>query len=106
MSIWQIELRIPDPAALLPVGMSLARRLREETGSPERVRLEIYRRLGEKRYGFFIRMEATDQGTAAASAVLAAARAYESEGLPAPREITVITEGEGGDEDGGTDPTG
>lgn len=100
MSIWQVELRIPDTAATLPLGMNLARRMQQETGVPDRVRLEIFRRLGAKRYGFFVRMEAEDQGTAAASAVLAAVRAYESEGLPAPPEITVVTE------DAGTDPLG
>ena len=88
---WLVEVRVPDPLATLPVGVRIARALKEETRSPERVSLEIYHRLGRKRYGFFVKLQAADPGTAAASAVLATSRAFEVEGLPVPLELTVRT---------------
>ncbi|MDE0168688.1 MAG: hypothetical protein OXS29_04135 [bacterium] len=84
-------MRVPDPAASLPLGMRIARALQSEAGSEERVSLEIYRHRGHKRYGFFVKLQAADQGAAAASAVLATARAFEAAGLPVPVEITVTT---------------
>ena len=88
---WQVDVKVPDPAATLPVGVRIARALQSEARSTERVSMEIYRHLGQKRYGFFVKLEAADQGAAAASAVLATARAFEAEGLPAPAELTVST---------------
>jgi hypothetical protein len=88
---WQAEVKVPDPAATLPVGVRIARALQSEAGSRERVSLEIYRHRGQKRYGFFLKLQASDQGLAAASAVLATARAFEAEGLPVPVELTVGT---------------
>ena len=84
-------MKVPDLAATLPVGVRIARALQSEAGSGERVSMEIYRHRGQKRYGFFVKLQAADQGTAAASAVLATARAFEAEGLPVPVEFTVIT---------------
>lgn len=91
MLIWQADVKVPDPAATLPVGMRIARVLQSEAGSEERVSMEIYRHRGQKRYGFFVQLQAADQGAAAASAVLATARAFEAEGLPVPVELTVST---------------
>ena len=88
---WQAEVKVPDPAATLPVWVRIAQALQREAGSEERVSLEIYRHRGQKRYGFFLKLEAADQGAAAASAVLATARAFEAEGLPVPVELTVTT---------------
>ena len=88
---WQAEVKVPDPAATLPVGVRIARALQSEAGSEERVSLEIYRHRGRKRYGFFVKLDAADRGAAAASAVLATARAFEAEGLPVPVELTVST---------------
>lgn len=88
---WQAEVKVPDPAATLPVGVRIAQALQREAGSEDRVSLEIYRHRGQKRYGFFLTLEAADQGAAAASAVLATARAFEAEGLPVPVELTVTT---------------
>ena len=88
---WQVEVRVPDPLATLPVGMRVARALQQETGSPERVSMEIYRHQGRKRYGFFVKLEAADRGTAAASAILATTRAFEAEEFPAPVRLTVTT---------------
>ena len=84
-------MRVPDAAATLPVGVRIARALQSEAGSKERVSMEIYRHRGQKRYGFFVQLQAADQGAAAASAVLATARAFEAEGLPVPVELTVTT---------------
>ena len=84
-------MKVPDPRATLPVGVRIARALQTEAGSAERVSMEIYRHRGQKRYGFFVKLEAADQGAAAASAVLATARAFETEGLPVPAELTVTT---------------
>ena len=86
---WQAEVKVPDPAATLPVGVRIARALQAEAGSQERVSLEIYRRRGQKRYGFFLKLQAPDHGEAAASAVRATVRAFEAEGLPVPTELTV-----------------
>ena len=91
VSEWQGEVKVPDPRATLPVGVRIARALQQEARSPERVSLEIYGHLGQKRYGFFVKLDAADLGAAAASAVLATARAFESEGLPIPVEFTVST---------------
>lgn len=88
---WQADVKVPDAAATLPVGVRIARALQSEAGSTERVSMEIYRHRGQKRYGFFVKLEAADQGAAAASAVLATSRAFETEGLPAPVELTVST---------------
>ena len=88
---WQAEVKVPDSTATLPVGVRIARALQTEAGSDERVSLEIYRHRGRKRYGFFVILQAADQGAAAASAVLATARAFEAEGLPVPVELTVTT---------------
>lgn len=86
---WQAEVKVPDPAATLPVGVRIARALQTEAGSQERVSLEIYRHRGQKRYGFFVKLVAPDHGEAAASAVRATVRAFEAEGLPVPTELTV-----------------
>ena len=91
VSNWQVDVKVPDPLATLPVGVRIAGALKEEARSPERVSLEIYRHRGEKRYGFFVKLQAADPGAAAASAVLATARAFEAEGLPVPVEFTVST---------------
>ena len=88
---WQVDVRVPDPWATLPVGVRIARALQQEARALERVSLEIYRHRGRKRYGFFVRINAPDPGTAAASAVLATTRAFEVEGLPVPVELTVRT---------------
>lgn len=88
---WQAEVRVPDPAATLPVGVRIAHALQNEAGSEERVSLEIYRHRGQKRYGFFVILQAADQGAAAASAVLATARAFVAEGLAVPVELAVTT---------------
>ena len=91
MSYWRVAVKVPDPDATLPVGVRVARALQRESGSPERVSLEIYRHQGRKRYGFFIKLDAADRGAATACAVLATVRAFEAEGLPAPPELTVST---------------
>ena len=96
MLSWQADVKVPDPAATLPVGVRIARALQTEVGSGERVSMEIYRHRGQKRYGFFVKLEASDQGAAAASAVLATARAFEAEGQPVPVEFTVTTRALGG----------
>lgn len=84
-------MRVPDPLASLPVGVRVAHTLQHEAGTPDRVSLEIYRRGGEELYRFFVRLEATDRGAAAACAVLATTRAFEAEDLPFPAELTVRT---------------
>ena len=84
-------MKVPDPGATLPTGVRIARALQSQAGSTERVSVEIYRHRGHKRYGFFVKLEAADQGAAAASAVLATARSFEAEGLPVPVEFTVTT---------------
>ena len=96
---WQVEVKVPDPQATLPVGVRIARTIGQEVRSPERVSLEIYRHLGQKRYGFFVKLQSDDPGSAAASAVLATARAFEAEGLSPPMELTVSTTAVGAGEE-------
>lgn len=89
VSCWQVDVRVPDSSTSLPVAVRVAQTLRHEARSLDRVGLEICHRRGEKRFGFLIKIEATDRGAAAACGVLATIRAFEAEGLPAPAELTV-----------------
>ena len=88
---YEVELRIEDDDPRVRVGEKIGVRIREETGSPHRVRVEAGWGRSGKRYTFVVQIEAPDQQKAASVVAAAAAEAYRLEGRDAPSvyDITI-----------------
>ena len=98
MSEWQIQMMIPDFPHTHLAG-ELPGTVLEEIEGQQQVRKEIYHHLKRKHQGFFVSHEAAELVSGVTTALLGMARVLERSGVSMPRELQVLLNRKGGNEE-------